>query len=115
MTCVLYGIKNCDTVRKARAWLDDRGIAYRFHDFRDDGLDPAVLDQWLQQHGWEQVINRRSTSWKALDDEVRDAMNLERARESILASPTLIKRPVLSRDDLLEFGFKADRYADLLS
>lgn len=115
MTYTLYGIKNCDTVRKARLWLDEHDVDYRFHDFRADGLDGDTVDAWFAAAGWEQVINRRSTSWKAIDAGTRDQMNADIARRCILESPTLVKRPVLQGDETLEFGFKTDRYAAILS
>ena len=114
MSLTLFGISNCDTVRKARRWLDAEGKHYRFHDVRVDGLDASTVRAWLDQVGWEQVINRRSTSWKALAPEARESMDAKNAEQAILAAPTLIKRPVLTDDGLLEFGFNADRYHTLL-
>ena len=75
MTTVIYGIKNCDTVKKALRWLDDAGVEYRFHDFRVDGLDSDKVEGWIEAEGWETVINRRSTSWKALPQEQRDRLD----------------------------------------
>jgi Spx/MgsR family transcriptional regulator len=115
MALTLYGISNCDTVRKARRWLDAAKIEYRFHDFRQDGLDSATVNRWLESRDWDAVINRRSTSWKALTPKDRDAMDARSAALAALAAPTLIKRPVLEGDDLLEFGFNESRYATLLS
>lgn len=115
MALTLFGIPNCDTVRKARRWLDSHGVEYRFHDLRADGLDDDVVAGWIDTLGWEQVINRRSTSWKALDAERRAAMDAGEARRAALESPTLIRRPVLVGDDLLEFGFSDRRYTELLS
>ena len=114
MALTLYGISNCDSVRKARRWLDEAGIDYRFHDFRRDGLARDVLAEWLRQRPWEEVINRRSSSWKALDAAERDAMDPERALDAACAAPTLIKRPVLEDDGVLAFGFSPARYAELL-
>ena len=91
----LYGIKNCDTVKKARKWLDLHGIEYRFHDFRADGLEPETVAGWLAELGWESLVNRRSTSWKALDPATREAMDNSSALAAIMAQPTLIKRPLL--------------------
>ncbi|WP_027328817.1 ArsC family reductase [Marinimicrobium agarilyticum] len=109
----LYGIKNCDTVKKARRWLDDNGIPYHFHDVRTDGLDAARVDAWLQELGLD-LINRRSTSWKALDEQTRDALNVDNARDVILAQPTLIKRPLLDAGGVRHVGFKPAEYQALL-
>lgn len=114
MSLTLYGIDNCDTVRKARRWLEQQGKSYRFHDLRADGLDAETLRSWLAQVGWERVVNRRSTSWKALDPKARDGMDNQRAATAILSAPTLVKRPVLVDDTLLEFGFSESRYRALL-
>ena len=114
MSLTLYGIDNCDTVRRARRWLEERGKSYRFHDLRADGLDGETLQSWLAQAGWERVVNRRSTSWKALDPDARDGMDNQRAAAAILSAPTLVKRPVLADGRLLEFGFSESRYQTLL-
>ena len=106
----LYGIKNCDTVKKARRWLDDQGIDYRFHDFREDGIDAAEVQQWLDELGWETVVNRRSTTWKGLDEAARESMDAEAALAAILEAPTLVKRPVLDTGSERLIGFKADSY-----
>ena len=81
----LYGIKNCDTVKKARQWLQEHGVEYQFHDFRTDGLEPATVTAWLAELGWENLVNKRSTSWKALDQSTRDTMNEDTALAAILA------------------------------
>lgn len=109
----LYGIKNCDTVKKARRWLEQHDIEYQFHDLREDGLSAAQVDAWLQELGWEQLINRRSTSWKALPAELRNRMDRETARSAILEHPTLIKRPLLDIGHERHCGFKAEHYASL--
>lgn len=119
MALTLYGISNCDTVRKARRWLDDNDVQYRFHDFRADGLDAALVHRWIEDKGWEQVLNRRSTSWKAMSVTQREGMDAESALACILEAPTLVKRPVLcgsapSGAELLEFGFKEPQYKSLM-
>ena len=114
MSLTLYGIGNCDTVRRARRWLEEQGKSYRFHDFRADGLDAETVQAWLAQAGWERVVNRRSRNWKALDPDARNGMDDSRAVTAILSAPTLVKRPVLVDDALLEFGFSASRYHTLL-
>jgi arsenate reductase len=113
VTTTLYGIGNCDTVRKARRWLDERDIDYRFHDFRADGLTEAAVRHWLATLGWETLVNRRSSSWKALPSQEREAMDDARALPQIIAMPTLIKRPLLERGDLLETGFSTARYGEI--
>jgi arsenate reductase len=110
---VVYGIRNCDTVKKARRWLDTQGVSYRFHDLRSDGLDEAEVRRWLDRLGWMHLVNRRSSSWKAMDENDRAAMNDETAVKHILATPTLIKRPLLEHGGVLEVGFGEARYREL--
>jgi Spx/MgsR family transcriptional regulator len=92
----LYGIPNCDTVKRARTWLDDQGVAYTFHDFKKQGVPEAELDQWLKQPGWEALVNRKGTTWRKLDEATRNAVvDAASARLVLLANPSLIKRPVV--------------------
>ncbi|WP_226664927.1 ArsC family reductase [Microbulbifer aggregans] len=114
MMITLYGIKNCDTVKKARKWLEQNDVEYTFHDFRDNGMDSVPLTDWLNEFGWEQVLNRRSTSWRALDDAQKESMDNKAAEQLALEIPTLIKRPVMTRSGQTLFGFKADSYADFV-
>jgi Spx/MgsR family transcriptional regulator len=109
----LYGIKNCDTVKKARKWLESQGIDYQFHDFRVDGITAEQVQQWLQTLGWETLVNKRSTTWKQLDEATRTAMDAKLAAETILAQPTLIKRPLLDTGNSLAVGFKDSKYQSL--
>ncbi len=109
MTTV-YGIKNCDTMKKALRWLDEAGVEYRFHDYKKEGVPADQLDQWLETLGWEQVINRRGTTWRKLDESVRDNMDNQSARAVILDNPSIIKRPLLDTGSELVLGFKADDY-----
>lgn len=104
---VVYGIPNCDSVKKARAWLSARGIEYRFHDFRKDGLPPDRLDAWIAAAGWERVLNRKGTTWRRLDDAARAAVvDAATARDAMLGQPSLVKRPVIEWDDgRLTIGF----------
>ena len=111
---ILYGIKNCDTVKKARHWLDGANLAYEFHDFRVDGLSAELLDTWCDELGWETILNRRSTSWRALPDADKDAIDETSAKRLMLATPTLIKRPVLNANQKYLVGFKADLYESQL-
>jgi len=106
----LYGIKNCDTVKKALKWLDQNGIEYLFHDFRVDGLTQAQLIDLTNRIDWSLLLNRSSTSWRQLSAEQQSDMTLEKAIALMLSTPTLIKRPVLDTGDQLIIGFKADHY-----
>lgn len=115
MTITLYGIKNCDTVKKSRKWLEEAGIDYRFHDHRADGLDPAMLDLWLDRLGWEALLNRQGTTFRALPAQDKQALDKTNARALLLAHPAMIKRPLLDRDGELTLGFKADHYQSLFS
>lgn len=116
MTTTLYGIPNCDTVKRARAWLDTHGVGYRFHDFKKEGVPEAELDRWLQAPGWEALVNRRGTTWRKLDDATRaTVVDAASARTVLLANPSLIKRPVVhwaGRPDVTT-GFDADGWAAL--
>lgn len=111
----LYGIKNCDTVRKARKWLDSNHVDYRFHDFREDGVDKDALAAWIDELGWQNLVNRRSSSWKNLDEKDRENMDDETAQKAILAQPTLIKRPLLDTGKQRYTGFSAASYAKIFS
>ncbi len=109
----LYGIKNCDTVKKARKWLDENTIAYQFHDFRTDGLDSKLLSKLEASLGWENMLNRRSTSWRQLDDKQKGNLSSTKAITLMLETPTLIKRPVLDTGEQILIGFKLDDYQKL--
>jgi Spx/MgsR family transcriptional regulator len=111
----LYGIKNCDTVKKARNWLDQHSVEYRFHDFRVDGLEAETVENWLAELGWEKLVNRRSTSWKALDQATRENMDEKSALTAIMAQPTLIKRPLLDTGHERFTGFSAADYQKIFN
>jgi len=111
----LYGISNCDTVKRARRWLEQHGIEYRFHDFRQDGLDAGQVRAWLDELGWENLLNRRSTSWKALDPATREQMDDGSALGAILAQPTLIRRPLLDTGHERHTGFSPAQYQGIFS
>ena len=110
----LYGIKNCDSVKKARQWLDKHEVAYQFHDFRVDGLTSEQLQVFIEKVGWESVLNKRSTSWRQVDEAQKKDLNAEKAAALMLANLTLIKRPVLVADEQLLIGFNAATYQTLL-
>jgi arsenate reductase (glutaredoxin) len=110
MTVTIYGIKNCDTMKKARAWLEGHGVAYRFHDYRVEGLDPLRLASWQNVLGWETLLNRASASWRQLPEADKAGIDADRASALMLTNPTLIKRPVLDVDGRLTIGFKPEIY-----
>ena len=109
----LYGIKNCDTVKKARKWLDEHGVDYRFHDFRADGLDMKRLEAWIKAVGWEALLNRRGTTWRKLSEGEREGIDARRAAALMLEHPTLIKRPVIEHGKQVLVGFDPKAYAEL--
>ena len=113
MTVTIYGIKNCDTMKKARTWLDARGIAYRFHDYKAEGIDTASLQRFVDALGWETVLNRAGTTFRALPDADKQYLDAKKAIALMLAQPSMIKRPVLDRDGALTAGFKPDIYETL--
>lgn len=106
----LYGIKNCDTVKKARQWLDTQAIAYRFHDFRNDGLTLTQLQHILSFCAWDVLLNKRSSTWKTLSATQQTTLNAQSGVDLLLEHPTLIKRPVLDTGDQILVGFNADEY-----
>lgn len=110
----LYGIKNCDTVKKARHWLESQTVAYRFHDFKGDGLSPEQLAHILQFCTWETLLNRRGTTWKKLGDAQKTELNEQTAINLLLAHPTLIKRPVLDTGTTILVGFNPSDYQAVL-
>ena len=114
MSLTLYGIKNCDTMKKARAWLDAKGVAYAFHDYKAAGIDRASLERWVKSLGWETVLNRAGTTFRGLPDADKAGLDAEKAIALMLAQPSMIKRPVLEGDGKLLIGFKPDSYAAAL-
>ena len=111
----VYGIKNCDTVKKARKWLEARNVEYTFHDVREDGLERTKVQDWLDELGWETLVNRRSTSWKAMEEEARAAMDNASALDAIMDQPTLIKRPLLDTGHECHCGFSAANYQSIFN
>ncbi len=110
----VYGIKNCDTCKKALKWLTAEGIEHRFHDFRADGLDAADLARWAQAAGWEKLLNRRGTTWRKLAEADKDGVDAAKAETLMAANPTLIKRPVFDAGGQVLVGFSAAEQAALL-
>ena len=115
MAAILYGIKNCDTVKKARKFLDAHNVDYSFHDFREDGLNPIQLRAWATELGWESLLNKRSTTWRHLPDETKENINEVLALMVMEDQPTLIKRPVLELADRVLIGFNEKTYTQIFA
>ena len=113
MTHTLYGIPNCDTVKKARVWLDRHGQAYAFHDYKKAGIDRETLAGWVATHGWEVVLNRAGTTFKALSPEDKANLTADKAIGLMVANPSMIKRPVLDVNGRTTVAFKPEIYAAL--
>ena len=109
----LYGIKNCDTIKKARRWLEENGIEYRFHDVRTDGIDRADLQHWMKTLDWENLLNRRGTTWRKLPEAARNSINKSSATNIMLDNPAIIKRPLLDHRNRLYLGFSVDSYQSI--
>lgn len=114
-TTLIYGIKNCDTIKKALKWLDSNNIAYTFHDYRVDGLDAALLDSLCELSSPQLMLNKRSTSFRALSDEQKNRLDNDSLKALFLETPTLIKRPLLVNSDVAHLGFKSDQYQAIFS
>jgi len=114
MPVTLYGIPNCDTVKKARVWLDQHGVAFDFHDYKKAVIDRPRLEAWVSEHGWETVLNRAGTTFRALPDADKADLNAGKAVALMLAQPSMIKRPVLDMGDRTLVGFKPELYAALV-
>jgi arsenate reductase (glutaredoxin) len=115
MTITFYGIPNCDTVKKARVWLEGRGIAYSFHDYKKQGTDAAKIARWVEQAGWERVLNRAGTTFKKLPDADKADIDAAKAVALMAANPSCIKRPVLEHAGGLLVGFKPDEWEAALA
>jgi arsenate reductase (glutaredoxin) len=107
----IYGIKNCDTMKKARAWLDSHGVTYDFHDYKAAGIDKDTLKKWSDALGWETLLNRAGTTFRKLPDAEKEGLNERKALALMLAQPSMIKRPVLDVRNKLVVGFKPEVYA----
>ena len=106
----LYGIKNCDSVKKARAWLDQHNVVYEFYDYKVDGIRLELLQQFAQNLGWETLVNKRSTTWRQLSDAQQQNLSADTALQLLLDYPTLIKRPIFATGNAFLIGFNADDY-----
>lgn len=109
----IFGIPNCDTMKKARAWLKEHDVEYEFHDYKKAGIDEDTLRQWISVTGWETLLNRRGTTWRKVPEDVKDSINETVAIELMLDNPSIIKRPVLTTGDRIEVGFKPEQYAEV--
>ena len=109
----IYGIKNCDTMKKARAWLDSHGVAYAFHDYKASGIERGRLEGWLKSVGWEVLLNRAGTTFRKLPDAAKMNLTEGKAVELMLEQPSMIKRPVLEQGKTLLVGFSPETYARL--
>jgi len=112
---IIYGINNCDTVKKAKNWLDSHNIDYSFHDFRKDGLDKDIINGWLKTIAWDKILNKRSTSWRNLDASAQQAINETNVVDLLVKNPTLIKRPVMQVNDIITVGFNSDTYQGIFN
>lgn len=112
LTITMYGITTCDTIKKARVWLESRDVAYRFHDYRAEGLDAKRLDGWVGKVGWEVLLNKASTTFRELPDSDKQSLDVKKAKALMLANPTMVKRPVLEVGDRILVGFKPDVYQE---
>lgn|SRR5688572_28685391 len=110
MAITIYGIKNCDTMKKARAWLDKKRVAYTFHDYKTEGIDRDRLTQWEKEVGWEVLLNRAGTTFRALPEKDKEGLNARKAIALMLAQPSMIKRPVLDLGRKRLVGFKPELY-----
>lgn len=115
MATILYGIPNCDTVKKAQKWLLQNNIPYTFHDYRKDGLDNTLIASFLEKLSWSDLLNKRSTSYRQLDEQQKANLNTQTVSELFLEFPTLIKRPLIIHNDNYQLGFKAEIYKNLFS
>lgn len=112
---VIYGIKSCDTMRKARNWLDEHGVAYQFHDYKSQGVDPEHLKRWVEAAGWETVLNRAGTTFRKLPEDQKTGLDAAKAIALMLAQPSMIKRPVLEVGKQSVVGFKPEVYARIFA
>ena len=114
MHITIHGIRNCDTIKKARAWLDANGIAHDFHDYKISGIEPEKLQSWVRSAGWEAVLNRSGTTFRKLPEDRKQDLDAARAMSLMQAEPSMIRRPVLTRGNLLVIGFDPARYTKAL-
>ena len=113
MAATLYGIKNCDTIKKAKRYLDAKGIDYSFHDYRSDGIDEKLVQSFIKALGWENVLNKRGTTWRKLDDKTKDSTDAGNVAALLCDNPAMIKRPILKVGKQLSLGFSEASYDEV--
>jgi arsenate reductase len=113
MSITIYGISNCDTMKKARAWLDAHDVNYAFHDYKADGIDRSTLEKWVRAVGWETLLNRAGTTFRKLPDQAKEQIDEGKAIDLMMKQPSMIKRPVLEHGRTLLVGFSAEKYSAL--
>jgi Spx/MgsR family transcriptional regulator len=115
MAITLYGIKNCDTIKKARKYLDAQGVEYTFHDYRADGIDTGLVQSFVKSLGWENVLNKRGTTWRTLDDKTKATIDETSVIPLLCENPAMIKRPILQQGKVLTLGFSPASYDKLFT
>ena len=115
MTITMFGIPNCDTIKKAKKWLEAEGIEFEFHDYRKQGITAELVKSFCSELGWELVLNKRGTTYRQLSQEQKDTLTEEKAVALLVEQPAMIKRPILKVDGKLHIGFKADQYAAIFA
>lgn len=113
MTVTIYGIKNCDTMKKAFKWLDAHNVEYAFHDYKKEGIDENAITEAINENGWENVINRRGTTWRKLPDDIKESMNDKNALKIANENPSIVKRPLLAHKKKYHLGFKDELYSQI--
>ncbi len=111
----VYGIKSCDTCRRARKYLTEHNIEFRFHDLRDDGLDIQMLERWSERIGWQKLLNKQSLTWRKIPEVDRNDMTRDKALAAMIHGPTLVKRPVLEANKFIAVGFSEKRFGDFIN
>jgi Spx/MgsR family transcriptional regulator len=111
----LFGIPNCDTIKKTKKWLEQNNIDYTFHDYRKDGISTEMVSDFCQQLDWQQVLNKRGTTYRQLDDATKESLTAESVIALLVEHPAMIKRPILQKDNELYLGFKAEQYQSIFS
>ena len=112
---IVFGIKSCDTCHRAKKYLDEHNIEFRFHDLRDDGLDIQMLERWTQRIGWARLLNKQSLTWRKIPEVDRNDMTHDKALAAMIDNPTLVKRPVLESDKFIAVGFSEKRFGDFIN
>jgi len=112
---IVFGIKSCDTCRRAKKYLDEHNIEYRFHDLREDGLDIQMLERWTQRIGWARLLNKQSLTWRKIPEVDRNDMTHDKALAAMIDNPTLVKRPVLESNKFIAVGFSEKRFGDFIN